>query len=127
MPQQHKKMLEQTDITDNEVCIIIQQGLENTETFFTRWRRNSWSKSISYSMSGLVSAQMGDHLAGIPSRRRNKHPGLLSVSLYPLWAGRMSTYGNLREGWEYTGTSRDTLAHMAVSQCLQSSWLNGLG
>jgi len=53
--------------------------------------QHGWSKSISYSMSGLVSAQMGDCLAGIPSRRRNKHPGLLSVSLYPMWAGGMST------------------------------------
>jgi len=96
-------------------------------TVFTRWRRSSWSKSISYSTSGLVSVQIGDRLAGIPSRRRNKHTGLLSVSLYPLWAGGMSTQGNLGEGWEYTGTSRDTLARIAVSQCLLSSWLNGLG
>jgi len=62
MPQLHKKMLEQTDITDNEVCIIIQQGFENTETCFTRWQRNSWPKSISYSTSSLVSVQMGDCL-----------------------------------------------------------------
>ena len=52
---------------------------------------DSWSKSKSYSTSGLVSAQMGKCHAGIPSRRRKKHPGLLSVSLYPLWAGGMST------------------------------------
>jgi len=37
----------------------------------------------------------------------------------------MSTYGNLGEGWEYTGTSRDTLARITASQCLLSSWLKG--
>jgi len=38
MPQQHKKMLEQTCITYNEVCIIIHQGLQNTETLLSRPR-----------------------------------------------------------------------------------------
>ena len=67
-------------------------------TVFTRWRPNSWSKSISYFASGLVSAWIGDRLAGILSRRRNKYPGLLSVSLYPLSSGGMSTCGNLGRG-----------------------------
>jgi len=61
-------------------------------TVFTMWWWNSWPKSISYSTPGLVSAQMGDSLAGIPSRRRNRHPGggLLSVSLPSV--GRWNEY-----------------------------------
>jgi len=38
LPQQHKKMVEQTYITYNEVCIIIHQGLENIKTFLSRPR-----------------------------------------------------------------------------------------
>jgi len=38
LPQQHKKMLEQTCITDNEVCIIIHEGLRNIEAFSSRPR-----------------------------------------------------------------------------------------
>ena len=38
MPQQHKKMLKQTDITYIEVYVIIQQGLENIDTFSSRPR-----------------------------------------------------------------------------------------
>jgi len=64
---------------------------------FTRRRQNSWSKSISYCTSDLVSAQMGDRLAGTPYRQRNKHPGLHSVSLYAL--GRQNEYlGQSGEG-----------------------------
>jgi len=59
---------------------------------------------------------MGDCLVGIPSRRCNKHPGLLNVSLPIPYVGRWNEY--LRqsgEGWEYTGTSHDTVASIAVS------------
>jgi len=38
LSQQPKKMLEQTCITYNEVCIIIRQGLENMDTFSSRPR-----------------------------------------------------------------------------------------
>jgi len=38
IPQQHKKMLEQTCITYNESCIIIHQNLENIETSSSRPR-----------------------------------------------------------------------------------------
>jgi len=40
LPQQHKKMLEQTNcVSYNEVCIIvIRQGLENIKTFWPRPR-----------------------------------------------------------------------------------------
>jgi len=38
LPQQHQKMLEQTCITCNKVCIIIHQGVENIHTFSSRPR-----------------------------------------------------------------------------------------
>ena len=91
-------------------------------TVLTRRRRNSWSKSISYSASGLVSAQMGDRLAGIPSRRRNKHPGLLNVARNFRRATQTENsnssnsepYGTPTTGAHWPFTCRNALIHFNI-------------